>query len=264
MVSTAAAAEEAQLLQKIHDMLDKVQRKTVELINTINKTLQKLPLGIGAKPIIAATNKFLDVMNRIFAAIGEILGNMGSPSALWGTADAWSNNVGGPVSGLASESDLNYVLADDSWTGDAADAYKNNLPQQKNALAAVKTSLTDAISSALTEMAKAIVVFWGAIAVGLAALVAGIIGAISSSATVVGLPAAPFIAAGAALAFVAAFAAGGMNLRATASDQNTKLRQKINDRANFRGDGHWPRSTSDMSDGSLRGDNYSGWHLKGA
>lgn len=59
----------------------------------------------------------------------------------------------------------------------------------------------------------------------------------ASSASIVGLPAGPFIAGGAALAFLACFFAGGMNLRGAAADQNVKLRQKLNDNASFR-EGH--------------------------
>jgi hypothetical protein len=263
MVSTAAAAEEAQLIQKIYDLLGKVDRKTTELIDTINRTVRQLP-GFLAGLIIKRTNEFLAVLQRAYDALADVLGNMGSPSALWDCADAWSDKVGGPVSGLASNSDLNHVRADDSWTGDAADAYKNTLGPQKNALAAVKTALTDGIATALTETAKAIIVFWAALAIGLAALVAGIISALASSATVVGLPAGPFIAAGAALAFVACCVGGGMNLTSATADQNTKLRQKLNDNVNFPDEGHWPRSTADMSDGSMSDGTPGGWHLKGA
>jgi hypothetical protein len=54
-----------------------------------------------------------------------------------------------------------------------------------------------------------------------------------------------------------------MNLRGAAADQNVKLRQKLNDNASFR-EGHWPRSTADMFDGSISDGSPSGWHLKGA
>ncbi|NJC68557.1 hypothetical protein HC031_02285 [Planosporangium thailandense] len=262
MTSPVPAAEEAELLQRLTDLLDTVRRKTTELVDTVDRTLRALPAAVAA-PILAATRRLVDLVRQAYDALTEILGSMGSPSTLWRHAAAWSDNVGGPVSGLASDADLDRVQADDSWTGEAADAYRNALGPQKAALAAVKATLADGIATALSETAKAIVVFWGLLVAGLAALVTGIIGAIASSATIVGLPAGPFVAAGAAAAFLACFFAGGMNLRSAAADQNVRLRQRLDDDTSFR-DGHWPRPAADPSDGSIGDGTPSGWRLKGA
>jgi hypothetical protein len=93
-------------------------------------------------------------------------------------------------------------------------------------------------------VAKRIIAFWGGLTVALGALMAGIIGAVASSATVFGLPAAPFIAAGAALAAVGAFYSGGLILESVCSGANSTLRQKLNDNTGYR-NGHWPPATTE-------------------
>ncbi len=77
------------------------------------------------------------------------------------------------------------------------------------------------------------------LATALAALVIGIIGALASSATIFGLPAAPFIAAGAGLTASAAMITGAEILKSVCASANTTLRQKLNDDSGFH-EGHWP------------------------
>ncbi|WP_250002109.1 hypothetical protein [Actinoplanes sp. M2I2] len=106
------------------------------------------------------------------------------------------------------------------------------------ALDNVKATLTDGVSSALSDVAEGIIVFWTGLIIALVALVGGIIGALAS-ATVVGLPAGPFIAAGAALTASAAMIAGGETLKSVCAAANSTLRQKIADNSGFH-QGHWP------------------------
>ena len=103
----------------------------------------------------------------------------------------------------------------------------------------MKSALTDGIATALDSVARGILAFWGGLITALAALVVGIIGALASTATIVGLPAGPFIAAGAALVACGAIIVGAETLKATASSANTMLRQKLADNSGFH-DGHWP------------------------
>jgi hypothetical protein len=103
----------------------------------------------------------------------------------------------------------------------------------------MKTVLTDGIAGALSDVSKGIIAFWVGLVTALAALVVGIIAALSSSATIVGLPAAPFIAAGAALVAVGAVGGGMAVLTSVCSSAATSMRQKLNDNTAFRG-GHWP------------------------
>jgi hypothetical protein len=237
-----SAGQEAALLQQINDVVGRINQKTTELQNSINKGLKWLP-GFLADKVIAGWNKFCGFLKDCWNALAEIFGNMGSPSALWNTADSWSKQVGGPVSAQVQSAKAGSLAVDDNWDGTAADRYRQNLPLQETALDKMKTTFSDGISTALSDVAKGIIAFWAALVVALGALVAGIIGAIASSATIFGLPAAPFIAAAAALVAVGAFFSGGLILKSVASSANTTLQQKLNDNAGYR-DGHWPPATT--------------------
>jgi hypothetical protein len=256
--SAGTLAMEAEILLRIERLLESIRRKANELVNTINATLAKVEFFIGNQ-VAKATDSFVRLLRSTLDGLDEIVSNMGSPSTLSAHADIWNMQIGAPVVGLVLNADLDQTRADNLWTGDAATAYKDSLPPQKAALSGVKT-VTDGISNALSEMARAIWGFWLALVGGLAALIAGIIAALASSATIVGLPAGPFIAGGAALVFIGAAFVGAMNLKSAAADQNTKLGTKLAD-AGFN-KGHWPATTSDFSDGSMSDGDPSDWHLK--
>jgi hypothetical protein len=239
-VSSAAVSSgtEAALLDQIASVLDRIDGKTTELQNTINDNLHWLPGGLQDR-VVAGWNRFCGFMRRIWDNLNEIISNMGSPSALWSAADAWSDWVGGPVSGQVQSADAGLLSVDDNWDGDAADAYRQTLPLQKAALEKVKSTLTDGLSSALSDVAKGILVFWTGLLTALVALVLGIVGALASGATIFGLPAAPFIAAGAGLTASAAIITGAEILKSVCSAANSTLRQKLAENSAFH-EGHWP------------------------
>jgi hypothetical protein len=239
-VSSAAvsAVTESELVDKLLQLVDRINAKTTELQNAVNDKLGWLP-GFLQDKVVDGWNKFCDFMREVWDFCYEVCTNMGSPTKLWATADAWSDTVGAPVSAQVQSADAGLLTVDDNWDGDAANAYRQTLPLQKTALDKVKTTLTDGISGALSDVAKGIIAFWASLAVALAALIGGIIGAIASAATIFGLPAAPFIAAGAALAADAALIGGGMILKSVCSGASTALRQKLDDNAGFH-EGHWP------------------------
>jgi hypothetical protein len=233
-----SAATESELVDKLLQTVDRINAKTTELQNAINDKLRWLP-GFLQDKVVAGWDKFCDLMRKVWDFWYEVCTNMGSPSRLWATADAWSDSIGAPVSAQVQSADAGLLTVDDNWDGDAAAAYRQTLPLQKAALEKVKTTLTDGISGALSDVAKGIIAFWASLVVALAALVGGIIGALGSAATIFGLPAAPFIAAGAAVAADAAVIGGGMVLRSVCSTASTTLRQKLDDNAGFH-EGHWP------------------------
>lgn len=239
MTSPAGSSpSEADLLEQINAVISRIDGKTTELQNTINGNLHWLPAGLQDK-VVAGWNQFCGLLKRIWDNLNEITANMGSPSALSATADAWSDWVGGPVSGQVQSADAGLLGVDDNWDGDAADAYRQTLPLQKSALEKVKSALTDGVATALSDVAKGIYVFWGLLVAALATLVGGILGALASSATIVGLPAGPFIAAGAGLTASVSIIVGAEILRSVCSSANSTLRQKLADNAAFH-DGHWP------------------------
>jgi len=233
-----SAQTEAALLDQIDAVLSRIDSKTTELQRTIEGNLHWLPSGLQDK-VVAGWNSFCGFLQRIWDNLREITSNMGSPSALWSTANAWSDWVGGPVSAQVQSADAGLLDVDNNWDGDAAEAYRQTLPLQKSALEKVKATLTDGIATALGDVAKGILVFWTGLVTALAALVGGIIGALASSATIVGLPAAPVIAAGAGLAATGAIIAGAEILKSVCSSANSTLRQKLAENSAFH-QGHWP------------------------
>jgi hypothetical protein len=239
-VSSAAvsAGTEAALLDQISAVIGRIGDKTNDLQNSINDKLGLLP-GFLQDKVVSGWNKFCGFLQRIWDNLGEVISNMGSPSALSTTANAWSDWVGGPVSSQVQSADAGLLTVDDNWDGDAADAYRQTLPLQKTALDKVKSSLTDGIATALSDVAKGIIVFWAGLVAALVTLAVGIIGALASSATIFGLPAAPFIAAGAGLTASIAIITGAEILKSVCSSANTTLRQKLADNSGFH-DGHWP------------------------
>jgi hypothetical protein len=239
-VSSAAvgAATESELVDKLLQIVDRVNAKTTELQNAINDKLHWLP-GFLRDKVVAGWNSFCGSIRKVWDFWYEMCSNMGSPAKLWATADAWSDTVGAPVSAQVQSADGGLLTVDDNWDGDAASAYRQTLPLQKTALDKVKTTLTDGISGALSDVAKGIMAFWTGLAVALIALVVGIVGALASAATIFGLPAAPFIASAAALAADAAVIGGGLILKSVCSSASTALRQRLDDNAGFH-EGHWP------------------------
>lgn len=239
-MSSAAVSSgtEAALLDQINAVMSRIDGKTTELQNSINGKLHWLPGGLQDK-VVSGWNTFCGFMRRIWDNLNEIISNMGSLSALWSTADAWSDSVGGPVSSQVQSAEGGLLSVDDNWDGDAADAYRQTLPLQKTALDKVKSSLTDGIASALNDMARGILAFWGGLITALVTLVGGIVGALASTATIVGLPAGPFIAGAAALVASGAMIIGAETLKAVSSSANTTLRQKLADNSGFH-NGHWP------------------------
>lgn len=243
-MNPVGTAEELAIIEKLNGLVERIMGKIAQLHDNIISKSRWLPGPLQDK-VIAGWNQFIRAMDRFWEAQQQFWGNMGSPSTLWNTADAWSDTIGGPVSGQVASAKAGRLRGDNSsnWQGNAAEQYRQGLPLHEAALDKMKSTLSDGVSTALSDLAKGIITFWAALGVALAAFVGGMIGAVASSASVFGLPAAPFIAAGAVLAAVAAFLSGSLILKAVASSNNSTLRQKLNDNSGY-DNGHWPRTTA--------------------
>jgi hypothetical protein len=231
-------SSEAELLDQINSVFARIDGKTTELQDAITGRLHWLPGGLRDK-VVDGWNTFCGFMRRIWDNLNEVVSNMGSVSALSEAANRWSDLVGGPVSGQVQSADAGLLTVDTHWDGDAADAYRQTLPMQKAALDKVKSALTDGIASALGAVSTALIMYWGLLVTALATLIGGIVGGLASSATIIGLPAGPFIAAAGALAACAQMITGSEVLKAACSSAGIGLRLKLDDNAAFPG-GHWP------------------------
>ncbi|MGF1662622.1 MAG: hypothetical protein ACFCVG_09160 [Kineosporiaceae bacterium] len=239
------AALEAQLLAEIDEVIRRIEATVEDLRRAIDVGLQLLPpfLDHVRGMVLRGWERFVGFLGELWNQLREMLENPGSPSTLSGVADEWTTAVGGPVSAQIGYSQAGQLLTDDRWEGLAADAYRQNLPVQKAALGDVSSILVEGLRSALDKVTTAIWVFWGILLTGLAALVAAIIGALATSATVIGLPAGPFIAAGGVLALLAAIRAGHWKLEADATSANLDLLAAQNNNSAYPG-GRWPEAVT--------------------
>jgi hypothetical protein len=238
-----SAGSEAELISRLFAVLDRVSDKTTELQTALTGKIHLLPAGVR-DAVVAGWNDFCATVRKMWDFWYDLVTHLGSPTRVSAAAREWSELVGGPVSTQVQSADAGLLTVDTTWNGSAADAYRETLPRQKVALDAVKTSLADGISTALTTVVQAMVVFWGCLLGALAALVAGLIGAISSAATILGLPASPLIAAAAVATACLAVIVGGANLESMCTSASVTLRQRLDAQAAFH-NGHWPPATTE-------------------
>src|SRR6478735_6426969 len=218
------------LVQQINELIEKIKGKLDDLLGKVNDFLSWVPWGLGwlADKIKDAWNWLCEKFQEFWDGVTKITTNMGDRDALSATATTWSTSVGGPVSAQKDAVDASAVLkADDTWQGDAAVAYAGKAKQHQTALEKVVTTYVTAMSSALDTVRAGLVKFYMGLITALGALVAGIIAALASSATIFG------IAAGAALIAVGAFFTGGELLKSDCTAANNSLTQKMNDNNGF-------------------------------
>lgn len=224
------------LVQRINDLIEKIKGKLDDLLGRVNDFLGWVPWGLGwlADKIKDAWSWLCGKFEEFWDGVTKITSNMGDREALSSTATTWSTSVGGPVSAQKDAVDASAVLrADDAWEGDAAEAYAGRAKQHQTALEKVVTTYVTAMSSALDTVRAGLVKFYMGLVTALGALVAGIIAALASSATIFGIPAGIFIAGGAALIAVGAFYTGGELLKSDCTAANNTLMQKMNDNNGF-------------------------------
>jgi hypothetical protein len=238
----ADAATQQATASQISSLVTKLDGKTVEFQNTVNDTLSDISWLIPdswIQWIKDRWNDFCDWMAKVWKQLTEIVENMGAPWDLSSTANAWSDKIGGPVSGKAQVATAGELSVDDNWDGDAATQYKQKMPLQATALDKVRSTLSEGVNNAMSTAQLGIWVFWVALVAALVTLIAGIIGAMASSATVLGLPPGVAIAIAAVIVFLAAIAGGIVTLRATLSNANSTIRRALSDNSGFE-NGHWP------------------------
>lgn len=255
---------------EFEDLIDRVERKAQELLNTSQDLTDKLrhmaswlgPLGHSIGDILAEVGQRI---KEFFVWLGDVIVHPGRPWDLWSAGNDWSGGpVAGKVSDLVGKATLDETRVDDAWQGPAADAYKNTLPRQKEALSKVVT-FAQQIDDALTKMAIAIGALWLAILGAILSAVIELIAESAAASTVVGAPpaAAGFAASTAKLLAIvsAALAAFFAFIVANTVPVMKSLHQNLYDDTAFPG-GKWPRSTTDFSDGSLSDGDTTDWHVR--
>jgi len=262
-MTVMSAAEFDALLNRVDDKLRQMREATEHLFDKLQTWAHRLgPLGHSIMHVLAYVPK---LVAKVFEWIGQLIVNPGVPWTLWNHGNDWSGPpIAGRVSALVGKSTLDEVRVDDFWQGRAADAYKNTLPRQKEALAKIVTAAQQ-VDDALTKMAIAIGAMWLAVLTAILSAVIEYLAEGAAASTGVGAPPA---AAGAAAttAKVLAIVTGALDVFYIFVVANTLpvikgLRHDLLDSSAFP-DGRWPRSTTDFSDGSLSDGDPTDWHLR--
>lgn len=199
-----------EIIEKINGLLDKVQGKLEELANKVNGILSHVPFFLQW-----AVDKFMDLWNTMLDKLGEFwdwftekLAYAGDPFGLGDAGERWNTDLGLITKALADQIDDEHeLLVDDNWTGTAASAYKEQVPEQEDALRTLGQFATN-VHSAMGTLKAGIITFWGAIVTALVGLAVAIVIATAAAGTVIGLPAAPVAVVAGVIAFLLAAGTG--------------------------------------------------------
>lgn len=229
------------LIQKIQELVTKLQDKFDEFHSKVTNLLSNVPWGLGwlADKLLDAWNAFVDKWNDFWEFYAHMFSNLGSPSGISQVQSNWNSGIGNPVSAEAGNADAGLLMADEHWTGTAASNYRPRAALQKSALQAIKATLADGATTALDQVRAGLVKFYAALIAALGTFIAGIIGALASTATIFGAPAGPFIAGGATLVAGGAFIGGGLLLESDCDAAKNTLQTKLADKTAFP-NGAWP------------------------
>ncbi|MBD3781169.1 MAG: hypothetical protein IE923_18150 [Micrococcales bacterium] len=214
-----------EVVAEITELLERLDRKVAELAAAVSSALRGVPdlLTWVVERVEDGWDEFMRRFREVMLWIGDKLLYAGDPGELTETRDAWHAEVAAVTSALAERLDAGDLRTDDAWDGAAAEQYRQKVPEQQAAIRAIRDEFTAGITAALDQVRDGIVVFWCGAGAALAALVAGIIGAITATGTIVGLPTAPVLAAAAVLTALASLGGTLAVLTSQASSAESTL-----------------------------------------
>jgi hypothetical protein len=259
-------AEFQALLSRVQRTSEHLQSEGALLVATVRQVTHPLGLSLGPPGTDLMLVGLEEQIAWIKRTVRDLIYMPGTPWTLWNHGNVWA---GAPIAGRVSEQinkiTLDGTLADDYWQGLAADAYRNALPRQKEAMAALVAS-AQKIDDVLTRMAVAIGAFWLAALACLLTAEIELAAATAAATTVVGAPAAAASGlstmvkvGGAIFALLDAFYLWVITY--TVPDIKD-LRRKLYDGSTFP-DGAWPRPSQTItSDAILLDGDGLDWHIK--
>lgn len=211
--------EVERLLQQIQDKIDWLRDK-------INGVLEKVPgwLDWVVGKVQEAWNEFIAKVGELWDWFTDKLAYAGDPGGLDSLATRWTTEIATVTSAQAHEVDSGDLMVDDRWQGDAAEQYRQKVPEQKSTLEAIRGQLVTAVTGALDTLRMGIITFWVGVGTALLALVGGLAGAATATGTIVGLPAAPVIAGIAVAVALAALGSTYWVLTSQAASAELKMR----------------------------------------
>ncbi|ACQ82078.1 hypothetical protein Bcav_3836 [Beutenbergia cavernae DSM 12333] len=160
---------------------------------------------LGVAVLAEVLEEFDTTVDEFYTWLDDKIDYLGMPDELQLTASSWIENVAGTMTGLAQNVETGDLLVDDNWTGEAADRYKQRVPDQVDALAAIRGEYALPLASALNGVKDGVIAFVAGLVVALLAL--GI--ALLTATTLVGALGALLVAAG-AVYFAVVMLQGGL------------------------------------------------------
>ncbi|GII20758.1 hypothetical protein [Planosporangium mesophilum] len=257
-------AEFEELLRRVERALVRVRSDADRFFHQVERSLVII-VGPPRDAVMSGMHRLADLLERLLDEVSKILTNPGVPWRVSNAAESWSTEVGARVSALVARVMSDSLKADNRWEGPAAEAYKDALDRQKEALAAIKP-ITDGIDAALSGASGAIWALWGAVVAALLSLIVAIGTGIIAAMSVVGTPAAVaavISGAIAAIGLVTAAVTAFVTFVGSTQTAVSQLRQQLTANQGFDGDHrsrHWPVSdTPAFADGHISGQK---WKIK--
>lgn len=240
MTENLSPAEEAAMRKAVSDLIAKIEGLVTKLGQLVHEGLQWLaPHAADLAVAVAGKWKaFVTALDRFWEEVTVTLKLVYAPSHLLALRTAWTQQVGRPVSGEVQTAELKSLLVDNYFVGTAATGYKDMLSMQKAALEKVKANFVDGVAPALTEMVKAVKAYWVTVFAAFAAFAASLVGALTASSTVFGIPAGLAWGYVGLTAAIATLTGAGLTLSGAEDGVVTTLQLKL-DYTAYK-DGRWP------------------------
>ncbi|MBZ2195320.1 hypothetical protein [Occultella gossypii] len=218
------------LIDEIVQLILQVQQRWQSFVDTVNRVLSFVPTALQwvLDEINRVWQRVIQMWDDFWAGVNTIIESFGDPAGVSAQSENWISSVATPSGSIASTVTAGQLATDDdSWSGDAATKYKNRATEQHATIAAIGETIATKVVAALDALRTAMFVFYGAIIAAFAALIAGIVGGLASSATIVGIPAGVLIIIAAGGVAVAAILGAGWNLGNTIQTQSNNMRLSI-------------------------------------
>ncbi|WP_025158786.1 hypothetical protein [Leifsonia aquatica] len=212
------------IAERVLELLEKIREKIEEIGRLINAVLRTLPAVLSwiADRVRDNWNDMLAKIGEMWAWFADKLSYVGNPFTLNGAADGWKR-AGSQVARINDTIFDANLSVDDRWTGRAAEQYKQSIEPQRRANTSIMSDYAENIGNALSGLAVAIAVFWGAVVAAIIGLLVALASAAVATGTIVGLPAAPVLVALGIAAFLAAAGAGVLVLYVSAGQAKTTI-----------------------------------------
>ena len=243
------------------DGFDRKAREFYALVDDVMATAASVAGPVLVSPALVeavrdGVRRVQEAHRQAIEEFQELLARAGDPGRLHHVANGWSG-IGAALGVTAGEVGLDRMHANIEWQGRAAEAYKALVPAQAGYVQTVREHC-DAVSTSLHTYADQLDSFWTAIKAAAVVMAAGLVTALVTAATAVGIPAAcvailTAITAGATMIVTAVVQVNELSTR-IASEQRT-MSQIV-----FATEAGWPvPDTGAMADASAADGDASDW-----